>query len=136
VIANTSKKTLHSQIAENVTPGSEVFTDSLPAYTGLASDFQHQIVDHAIGQYVNGKAHTNGIENVWSVAKRGLKGTYISVEPFHLFRYLDEADFRFNSRQDTDAERFLKAMTGTKGRRLSYAELTETYEAYFDTLTW
>jgi len=88
VIANTSKKTLHSQIAENVTPGSEVFTDSLPAYTGLASDFQHQIVDHTIGQYVNGKAHTNGIENVWSVAKRGLKGTYISVEPFHLFRYL------------------------------------------------
>ncbi len=136
VIANTSRKTLHAQIAQNVTPGSEVFTDSLPAYGGFAGTFQHQIVDHTIGQYVNGKTHTNGIENVWSVAKRGLKGTYISVEPFHLFRYLDEADFRFNSRQDTDAQRFLKAMTGTKGKRLPYAELTETYKAYFDTLAW
>jgi len=142
VIANTSRKTLHERISENVAIGSEVFTDSLPTYTGLAGTYQHAIVDHTKGQYVGGKTdadnliHTNGIENVWSVAKRGLKGTYISVEAFHLFRYLDEADFRFNSREDTDAERFLKAMTGTKGKRLPYAELTETYKAYFDTLTW
>jgi hypothetical protein len=73
---------------------------------------------------------------VWSVTKRGLKGTYISVEAFHLFRYLDEADFRFNNRQGTDAERFLQALTGAAGKRLPYAELTETYRAYYDTLTW
>lgn len=142
VVTNTSRQTLHNRISENVTQGSEVFTDSFPAYKGLVNTYGHGIVDHTTGQYVGGRTdansliHTNGIENVWSVTKRGLKGTYISVEAFHLFRYLDEADFRFNSRQDTDAERFLKAMTGTNGKHLPYAELTETYSAYFDTLTW
>lgn len=142
VVTNTSRQTLHARISENVTQGSEVFTDSLPAYKGLVGVYNHAIVDHTTGQYVGGRTgaasliHTNGIENVWSVTKRGLKGTYISVEAFHLFRYLDEADFRFNSRRDTDAERFLKALTGAAGKTLPYAELTETYLTYYDTLAW
>jgi hypothetical protein len=86
------------------------------------------MVNHAV-EYVNGRVHTNGLENFWSLLKRGLNGTYVSVEPFHLFRYLDEQCFRFNNRATkdnplNDADRFTFAMTQIAGRRLTYAELT------------
>ena len=81
------------------------------------------MIDHAV-QYVDGKIHTNGIENFWSLLKRGIKGTYISVEPFHLFRYLDEQAFRFNLRKGTDGARFVEALSGVTGRRVTYKALT------------
>ncbi len=80
-------------------------------------------MDHAV-QYVDGKIHTNGLENFWSMLKRGISGTYISVEPFHLFRYLDEQVYRYNSRKLTDSERFDLAVQGIVGKRLTFAELT------------
>src|SRR5207237_10027806 len=89
----------------------------------------HAFVDHA-SRYVNGRVHTNGLENFWSLLKRGLNGTYVAVEPFHLFRYVDEQVFRFNNRKDaaknvlTDAERFDIALSQIAGKRLTYAELT------------
>src|SRR6202035_6078158 len=88
----------------------------------------HQVIDHA-ERYVDGKIHTNGLENFWSLLKRGLKGTYISVEPFHLFRYLDEQVYRYNNRATkdnpvNDGDRFLKAMKTIAGRRITYQELT------------
>ena len=65
-----------------------------------------------------------GLENYWSLLKRGIAGTYVSVEPFHLFRYLDEQAFRFNNRRDmNDADRFSLAITGIVGRRLTYKDL-------------
>jgi hypothetical protein len=74
---------------------------------------------------VNGNVHTNGIENFWSLLKRGLGGTYISVEPFHLFRYVDEQAFRYNHRKDmNDADRFVAVMGQIVGKRLTYAEVT------------
>jgi hypothetical protein len=106
-----------------VAPGSELFTDAARGYSGLGDAFKHEVVDHAV-EYVRGQVHTNGIENFWSLLKRGLKGTYVSVEPFHLFRYLDEQVFRFNTRDGSDSDRFRAVLSWVVGLRLTYSELT------------
>ena len=72
---------------------------------------------------MDGQIHTNGCENFWSLLKRSIKGTYVSVEPFHLFRYLDEQTFRFNQRRDNDAGRFASVLGSVTGRRVTYKEL-------------
>jgi transposase-like protein len=105
VIKETTKSVLHGEVRATVAPGATLFTDSAGGYQGLGEDFKHEVVDHAV-EYVRGQVHTNGIENFWSLLKRGLKGTYVSVEPFHLFRYLDEQVFRFNLRDGSDSDRF------------------------------
>jgi hypothetical protein len=90
----------------------------------LAGDYAHQVADHAV-EYVNGRAHTNGLENYWSLLKRGISGTYVSVEPFHLFRYLDEQAYRFNQRRNmTDFDRFQLACSQIVGKRLTWDNLT------------
>ncbi len=123
VVPNRKKKALQSEVRKHVEAGSALFTDALKSYEGL-DEFQHQVVDHAV-QYVDGKIHTNGLENFWSLLKRGLNGTYISVEPFHLFRYLDEQTFRYNNRKDMDDyDRFELALSRITGKRLTYEHLT------------
>ncbi len=97
VVENRRKKALQAEVRQHVEAGSALYTDALKSYDGL-DEFQHQVVDHAV-EYVRGNVHTNGMENFWSLVKRGLGGTYISVEPFHLFRYLDEQMFRYNNRK-------------------------------------
>jgi transposase-like protein len=111
IVDNTRKKALQSEIGEHVLAGSALFTDALKSYEGL-NEFQHEVVDHAV-EYVQGEVHTNGLENFWSLVKRGLNGTYVSVEPFHLFRYLDESVFRYNNRKMDDGDRFDIAASGT-----------------------
>ena len=111
-------------ILRNVKYGSSIFTDAFLSYRGLNQAYNHKVIDHAIA-YVRGRVHTNGMENFWSLLKRMLKGTYVSVDPVHLFRYLDEESFRFNERKDCDAGRFVKAAKGIVGRGLSYLELTD-----------
>jgi transposase-like protein len=124
VIPNRRKKALQAKVREHVTVGSALFTDSLPSYNDLDREYAHQVIDHAIA-YVDGKVHTNGMENFWSLLKRGIKGTYVSVEPFHLFRYLDEQSFRFNYRKDlNDGDRFDRVVRQIVGKRLTFAELT------------
>ena len=91
--------------------------------TGLAADYVHHVVDHAI-EYVVGNIHTNGIENFWSLFKRTLKGTYVSVEPSHLDDYVAEQTFRFNERTDGDGSRFRRVLGSVNGRRLTYKQLT------------
>jgi transposase-like protein len=109
-------------VRQNVQAGSNLYTDALKSYDGL-DEFEHQVVDHA-ETYVNGQVHTNGCENFWSLLKRSIHGTYVSVEPFHLFRYLDEQAFRYNNRKDmNDSERFDLAMSQIVGKRLTYQEL-------------
>src|ERR1022692_4705116 len=122
VCSTRRKPELQELVRENVEAGSSVYSDALKSYDGL-DEFQHQVVDHAI-EYVNGNVHTNGLENFWSLLKRSLKGTYVSVEPFHLFRYLDEQSFRFNNRDMTDLDRFVFVMRCIVGRRLTYKQLT------------
>jgi transposase-like protein len=129
VIANRKKHQLESVVTEHVTPGANVYTDALKSYDRMSErGYVHGVIDHA-ESYVDGQIHTNGLENFWSLLKRALKGTYISVEPFHLFRYLDEQAFRFNSRKATDALRFSLALKSVVGKRVTYAALTGRTEA-------
>src|ERR1035437_4305907 len=124
VIPNRRKKALQAKVREHVSAGSAIFTDSLPSYNGLEAEYAHQVIDHAVA-YVDGKIHTNGVENFWSLLKRGIKGTYVSVEPFHLFRYLDEQSFRFNYRKDlNDSDRFDRVVRQIVGKRLTWNQLT------------
>ena len=90
---------------------------------GLSRDFFHEFVNHS-ETYVRGNVHTNGMENFWSLLKRSIHGTYVSVEPFHLFRYLDEQAYRFNHRKESDAERFAGILGAVEGRRVTYQGLT------------
>ena len=129
VIPNVSREILMGQILDNINRGSKVYTDQLMSYQGLkVRDFVHETVTH-IDEYVRGEVHTQGIENFWSLLKRGLKGTYVAVEPFHLDRYVTEQVFRYNNRATkdnplTDADRFMLAVSQISGKRLTYAELT------------
>jgi transposase-like protein len=123
VVPDTKSRTLQVEVRENVEPGSAIYTDALRSYKGLDPEYVHQVVDHA-EKYAEGKVHTNGLENFWSLLKRSLKGTYVSVEPYHLYCYLDEQAFRFNEREGQDADRFRKALGSVAGRRLTYSELT------------
>jgi transposase-like protein len=128
VVPNRKRTTVHQVVRECVEPGCQVHTDEHAGYQGLDKDYTHEIVNHMEG-YVRGHVSTNGIENFWSLLKRGLNGTYVSVEPFHLFRYLDEQIFRFNNRATrdnplTDADRFSILCSQIVGKRLTYAELT------------
>jgi len=109
---------------KHVAAGSAIYSDALMSYQDLKPTFAHQVIDHA-ESYVDGQVHTNGLENFWSLLKRGLKGTYVSVEPFHLFRYLDEQVFRYNFRELAhDGLRFEHVASHILGKRLTYAEVT------------
>jgi transposase-like protein len=128
VVPNRKRAALHAEVKKHVEAGAALYTDALLSYQGLAGDYAHQVVDHAV-QYVNGRVHTNGLENFWSLLKRGINGTYVSVEPFHLFRYLDEQSFRYNNRATkdnplNDADRFSAVLSQVAGKRLTYAEVT------------
>jgi transposase-like protein len=127
VIPNTQSQTLHPIIYRNVQKGSALFTDAHRAYFGLSSDFVHGVIDHA-EKYVDGNIHTNGLENFWTLFKRCIKGTHVSVEPFHLQAYLDSEIFRFNNRKMTDRGRFVTAMPGVIGKRLTYKALIGAVE--------
>jgi transposase-like protein len=124
VVPNRKRTALQEQVRKHVTAGSALYSDALKSYIGLEVDYAHQVVDHAT-QYVDGRVHTNGLENFWSLLKRGIAGTYVSVEPFHLFRYLDEQMFRYNNRKDTDDKgRFDLVISQLLGKRLTFAQLT------------
>jgi transposase-like protein len=124
IVTKRRKHNLQPLVREQVEAGAAIYTDALKAYIGLDNDYEHAVVDHAV-EYVHGRVHTNTLENFWSLVKRGLHGTYVSVAPFHLFRYLDEQMFRFNNRKDLDdAGRFNLAVSQIVGKRLTFAELT------------
>ncbi len=123
VSPSRKKKHVHDHLKTNVAVGSPLFTDDFNAYMDLKPEFAHEVVNH-LEAYVNGRVHTNGMENFWSLLKRTIGGTYVSVDPFHLFRYLDEQCFRFNKRRMSDAERFVIVLAQTIGRRITYDELT------------
>jgi len=122
-IKTASAKILQGAIRANVEPGSQLMTDSHLSYRGLSLDYIHQHVNHAV-EYVRDNVHTNGIENFWSLLKRSVKGTYVSVDPLHLDRYVTEQVFRFNERKDNDLGRFRSVLGSVAGRRLTYKDLT------------
>lgn len=129
VVPNIKRDTLQQEILKQVEEGANIYTDDSTSYMGLTKKYAHEVVNH-LETYVKGQVRTNGIENFWSLLKRQLNGTYVSVEPFHLFRYVDEQVFRYNNRKNeygnklTDAERFTAAAAQIVGKRLTYAEVT------------
>jgi transposase-like protein len=124
VVPSRRKPVLQAEVRKHVEAGNALYTDFLLSYEGLAADYAHKVIDHAV-EYVNGQIHTNGLENFWSLLKRGISGTYVSVEPFHLFRYLDEQTFRYNNRKNmSDADRFSAVLSQIAGKRLTFAEVT------------
>ena len=123
VVTGRKKGRLQPVVRANVEVGSTVHTDAHFSYQGISTDYTHNVIDHAEA-YVDGNIHTNGCENFWSLLKRAIKGTYVSIEPFHLFRYLDEQSFRFNERSLNDAERFILGLKGIINKRLTYKALT------------
>jgi transposase-like protein len=129
VLPHMDRKILQTMILDNVAKGSKVFTDGLTGYANLTlQGFVHETVNH-IDEYVRGEVHTNSIENFWSLLERGLNGTYVAVEPFHLDRYITEQVFRFNNRATkdnpvNDGDRFALALSQIAGKRLTWAELT------------
>jgi transposase-like protein len=133
VVDRRKKKDLQALVRENVEPNAALYSDALKSYDGLSEDYAHQVVDHAVA-YVDGQVHTNGCENFWSLLKRGLNGTYVNVEPYHLFRYVDEQAFRFNNRKDADgepmndAQRFDAVLSQLAGKRLTWKGLIGAME--------
>src|SRR5665213_626617 len=129
VVPNHRATSLIPRIYENVQPGSTLYTDALRSYRQTDRDFIHEFIDHSVA-YVNGRVHTNTIENFWSCVKRTLHGTYIAVRPFHLDAYLDESVFRFNAREDDDAGRFVATLKGADGKRVTYKALTASHRRW------
>lgn len=129
VVRAINRESLQTAILSHLAPGCNVYTDEANLYRSLPKDYIHEFVNH-MEKYVHGRVHTNGLENFWSLLKRGLNGTYVAVEPFHLSRYVDEQAFRYNNRKDdngnklTDAQRFKLAMAGITGKRLTFKEVT------------
>jgi transposase-like protein len=130
VVPDVKRETLQAKILNHIRKGATVYTDQSVAYDNMSERFVHDVVNHA-QEYVKGRVHTNGLENFWSLLKRGLTGTYVAVEPFHMFRYVDEQAFRFNTRKDADGNkindgaRFARAMSQVGPfKHLTYAELT------------
>jgi len=128
VVPSRKKSVLQAEVKKHVEAGAALYSDALLSYEGLAQEYAHKVVDHA-ERYVDGQVHTNGLENFWSLLKRGIAGTYVSVEPFHLFRYLDEQVFRYNNRATkdnplNDADRFDMVVRKIFGKRLTFASLT------------
>ena len=124
VVDSRRKPSLEALVRDNVESGSALYSDALKSYDDLSPEYAHQVIDHAVA-YVDGQVHTNNCENFWSLLKRGINGTYVSVEPFHLFRYVDEQAFRYNTRLPmNDADRFDYLVRKVAGKRLTYATLT------------
>jgi transposase-like protein len=123
VLHSLRHREVQGVVRANVKAGATLHTDAFHSYTGLIADYSHKVIDHA-ETYVDGEVHTNNCENFWALLKRAIRGTYVSVEPFHLFRYLDEQAFRFNNRVMNDAERFAHALKGIINKRLTYSALT------------
>ena len=128
MVPNIKRETLQTEVLNNVKFGTRVYTDDAVPYDNLNWKYIHEVVNHA-EEYVRGQVHTNGLENFWSLLKRGLKGTYVAVEPFHLDRYIDEQVFRYNNRGSKehpmdDFARFDLALRNLVGKKLTYKELT------------
>jgi len=132
VLRNVKRETIQEAVLSQVAPAARLYTDDSSIYDGLDGRYIHEVVNHA-QEYVRGEVSTQGLENFWSLLKRGLRGTYIAVEPFHLDRYLAEQVFRYNNRATKDnplddRDRFMLAVSQIAGKRLTYRELTGKVE--------
>lgn len=122
IVRNRNLEILREAVTENLEPGSELITDEWHAYKNLSDTYTHQIINHSV-EYVRDNIHTNNIENFWSLLKRTIKGTYVSVSPAHLQKYIEEQMFRYNEREGNDQMRFVRLIESISGKRLTHASL-------------
>jgi transposase-like protein len=128
VVDSRSARSLQGSVLDTVEKGAKLYSDEATQYKALGKVYEHEFVNHSQGEYVKGNTHTNGIESFWALFKRGLKGTYIHVAPFHLDRYLSEQTFRFDLRKNNDFGRFEAVTDRVFGQRLTWKELTGTWQ--------
>lgn len=121
-VSNTGRKELHQFIVENVAPGATLYTDDHAGYQGIPT-YKHASVNHSAGEYVKGKAHTNGIESFWALLKRGYYGTFHFFSWKHLHRYLAEFEVRWNMSEFASDQRFDALLESVAGCRLTYKQL-------------
>ena len=121
-IDSTDKQTLHDFVNSRAAMGSMIYTDDHPGYSKVRN--RHQTVKHSVSQYINGQAHTNGIESFWALLKRGYHGTYHHMSEKHLNRYVTEFSGRFNVRESDTEVQMQNVAAGMVGKRLMYSELT------------
>jgi transposase-like protein len=126
IVPNHKASSLIPKVYANVLPGSILYTDALRSYSQTDRDYVHEFIDHSL-RYVEGRVHTNTIENFWSCLKRTLHGAYIAPRAFHLAAYVDEQVFRFNAREGNDADRFVAVLKNTDGRRVTWKRLTSAH---------
>lgn len=119
-VADTTKETLQGFVNESKTADSMVYTDESKSYTGLDN---HETVNHSVSEYVNGMAHTNGIESFWALLKRGYHGTFHHMSPEHLHRYVAEFAGRHNIRDMDTIDQMQEIVVGMVGKRLMYNNL-------------
>ena len=124
VVPSADAPTLQGFVRENTEPGAMVYTDEAGAYRGLARDYGHEAVNHGVGEYVRGQAHTQGIESFWSMLKRAHKGTFHKISPKHLDRYVAEFAGRHNVREADTLDQMAAIAFGMSGKRLRYDDLT------------
>ncbi len=122
VVRDRKLNTLQTVIGEHVEAGANLITDEHKAYMHLENTFKHEAINHSV-EYVRGNIHTNGIENFWSLMKRTIKGTYVSIEASHLQRYVEEQCFRYNNRETTDLGRFMELIKSVSGKRITWDKL-------------
>jgi len=124
VVDRTDAKTLQGFIRDHAHEGATVYTDDHRSYVGLAALYEHETVRHSVAEYVNGMAHTNGVESFWALMKRGFHGVYHHMSWKHLDRYVDEFAGRYNDRPLDTMEQMGRMVSGLVGKRLTYKELT------------
>jgi transposase-like protein len=124
VVPDTKAKTLRPIIEKMVEKGSIVVSDEWLGYTGLSKEYQHEVVKHNEGRFVNNGFHTNSMEGFWSLFKRGIFGIYHYASPKHLGRYTDEFTYRYNTRKLEDKDRFVSSLKSVDGR-LTYKQLIQ-----------
>ena len=121
VVERTDKPTLQGFVVGNTKPDAKVYTDEAAGYGGIQCD--HESVNHGVGEYVRGQAHSNGMESFWSMLKRGYVGTYHKMSPKHLGRYVDEFSCRHSVRDADTIEQMRAVATGMRDKRLRYVDL-------------
>ena len=115
-VDNVKSRTLTKEIVKNVKESANLYTDEWVGYKGISKLYDHAVIKHGEGQYVDGKAHTNTIEGFWSLLKRGIIGIYHFTSRKHLQNYVDEFVFRYNTRKSSECDRFNLLLANTETR--------------------
>ena len=123
VVNGTDAASLQGFVGERTADGAKVYTDDAAGYRGMEFEYDHETVNHSVGEYVRGQAHTNGIESFWAMLKRGCQGTFHHISAKHLHRYVAEFAGRHNVRESDTVDQMASVVSDMIGKRLMYRGL-------------